>query len=229
MTCNESRRLLSLYRQGELSAEETRAVKEHLGSCPACSRVERELETVNETIRRIRLQEPILDDQVRFSSEVMSELSRGASRQERTWIEILLLPAERPAVRALMLAVVILAVVSFGAQTYETLANVHQIEVRFSRQQATTGKERVCYEVDLSQVRVTREQEDLLLMAKILSQAGSRVLITDETLKGIWSFVNRHSMTGNRSEALIKNLDWSSLLQALRPSTRARLVFPEHG
>lgn len=50
-TCDQMKEALSAYADGELSADETRVVEEHLASCPSCAE---DLKTMNEIEQRLR-------------------------------------------------------------------------------------------------------------------------------------------------------------------------------
>lgn len=229
MKCDEARSLLSLYRPGERSDEETRTLEMHLRSCAACRRVHQQFRLASQTMHRIGAHEPVLPDPAQFTHEVMARLSAGKPRQAQTRVDILLLPAQRPAVRTVLVAVVLVAIVVLGAQTYDTLTDVHKIEERFSRGTTLNKDDRVRYEIDLSKVPVTREQQQALRTAGIIPEVGLRLMVTDQLMQNIRSLVGRPTIFGKSADVLGRNLDWNSLIHALEFAVPAQPIFSEIG
>ena len=154
----------------------------------------------------------------------MSRIGSGTRRPPRTWIDMLFLPAQRPAVRAALVGTVLLAFVTLGVQALETLADMRRIEQRFSRGKAPAADVRVRYEVDLSNVRVTREQDLALHAAGILPESGSRLLVTDHLVQLLKSLIDRPTAFAGNMDLFAKNPDWNSVIPALSSSLHLRFT-----
>ena len=73
MTCEKIQEMLPAYQDGELSAENEKAVKAHLEECAACQREEQLLPASWEMLGELKPIEPSPDFQARFWARVRQE------------------------------------------------------------------------------------------------------------------------------------------------------------
>jgi hypothetical protein len=224
MTCEESRRLISLYRAGERTDPENRALEEHLRFCPSCAKENEETGTVLLSAQAIASREPVLHDPEGLAREILAQVAGVHSRREHTLLDLLLRPAQRPAVRIAMASVILVAVGVFGIQSLQTLIGMQEIEKRFAHSITGIKGAHVSYEIDLSQVQMSVEQERTLRTEGLLIGNDPHVIVTSQMIQVAWSMVNRPIVSGTSKDLQKMKLDWRSLSQRLMSSSRAQLT-----
>lgn len=98
MRCSQARRLMVLYREGELPAARRVALRRHYGSCAECAREEEHIPADFAPLDDLRRMHPLLDNPDALTLKIMREIDR-----ER---ESLLSPVSPPRPVERLLAVV---------------------------------------------------------------------------------------------------------------------------
>jgi len=228
MTCDESRRLITLYRPGERTPSESSALETHLQSCADCRQTSKEFSSSLEHAMQLLAAEPVFPDQDAFTRSVVSAVAGYSRTTQPTWLDRILLPARRPAFRFALLAVVFIPLATLGVQTFETLAGARQIEHRFALQASGQARASVEYDVDLSHVRVPAKDEQTLRSAGLLPTADSRVTVTRNMVRMVEALFDRPAIQIDAANLSWESLDYPTLLKTLQQSVRIRLVV-SHG
>ena len=139
MRCRKARRLMLLYREGELPPDRRAALERHYASCTECAR---EADQVNadlaplDALRRI---EPVLDDPHALTLTIMREIETAHERAPS--IMLPLRPIERflPVLRLACAASALVLVILYTGLSYTDARTVAALEERFGQHQKEAG------------------------------------------------------------------------------------------
>ena len=154
----------------------------------------------------------------------MSHISRLPSKRKYSVMDILFLPAQRPPVRIILTAAVLAIVGVFGTQSFQILMDTQRIEQQYSVSEKGAKLVQVKYEVDLTRVPMTQEQENTLRRSGLFMGNDSHLIVTARTLEIVWSFIERPIFADPTKGVQRLGLDWNTLSQRFKASFNARLA-----
>lgn len=141
MNCHESRELIFLMREGELTADESGRLRNHLRTCAECTALQTEAVQLMKHLNRIRSVEPALSDPETLTSEILSAAALEQQKRSHSGFpkNILNVFSTRP-LRLVYSTFVLGAAALFVIQQLETAQSVDSLERRMMiRQGGRTG------------------------------------------------------------------------------------------
>jgi len=140
MTCDRYRKLLSLYRTGELSNREAEELVLHLHSCERCRKEREQIVDAEIVIQKIRSFNPVLADPARMASSIVSKIRPATTDvHARGYLEDLLDLFALPQVRIGTAALILAAICTFLFQYLTFFNEVHTLEVAARTVSSPTG------------------------------------------------------------------------------------------
>jgi hypothetical protein len=129
MNCAEARFLISMNRPGERTASQEAFLQKHLLECAECSEWQEQFDrNICKAVESVR-QEPVFDRPVDFTRAILEKtVDLSGPGSEEPWIDRMLSPALRPAVRQSLLGAVAVIVCTFVLESYSTLLGVRNVE-----------------------------------------------------------------------------------------------------
>jgi hypothetical protein len=139
MTCPEYQNLLPAFHRGELTEGDSLSLRQHLPSCPACSMENEKVLTVERSLQRIRVMQPVLPGGDAMAREIIQHIrsvsSPGESDGRWDWLTGLFALVQRPAARISYALIVCFSLGMFMVQQGETLTRVSGLEESIARKQ----------------------------------------------------------------------------------------------
>lgn len=130
MRCARARRMLYLFRDGELSEHEKRILTKHLDRCAACASEARRIPDLNVLLSSLRSVRPEAEDPEGLTLSIMrsvDEVSRPTAVQKDLWAAI---RRSRP----VLAGSAIVLVGAFFLQTYADAKRISELEGRLGQQ-----------------------------------------------------------------------------------------------
>jgi hypothetical protein len=230
MKCEEARQLMQLNRPGELTPNEQDRLEQHCTHCPACAAKRERVLRADLTFERLRAFTPSPRHPELLTASIMREVRKddSASRRDETvpWIDAILRWFEVPTVRYASALFVIVAFLGFVGQQFIIMDSVSDLEARLAR--GPQPQIRLAYAINLASVRKLRESRELehLLPLQIPTNAGERILVTQQTLLALQDLISSRSRTETGTAGTIAILD--SLVRHLQKEGAVSLqLMPE--
>ena len=230
MKCEEARQLMQLNRPGELTPNEQDRLEQHCTHCPACAAKRERVLRADLTFEQLRAFTPSPRHPELLTASIMREVRKveSASRGDETvpWIDAILRWFEVPTVRYASALFVIVAFLGFVGQQFIIMDSVSDLEARLAR--GPQPQIRLAYAINLASVRKLRESRELerLLLLQIPTNAGERILVTQQTLLALQDLISSRSTTETGTASTIAILD--SLVRHLQKEGAVSLqLMPE--
>jgi hypothetical protein len=137
MNCEESRALLTLYREGELPAERRRELSQHLSACLNCSALAEEYRRTDSYVSQLRDTRPVLPDAAGLARSIVEQIRSEAggrrASSRRGFLDRLLDLFEVPSIRLASGGITALLVIVFTVQCLQLATGIASLEDRYDR------------------------------------------------------------------------------------------------
>jgi hypothetical protein len=206
MNCDRYRKMLYLYRAGELTEREKTELHLHLQTCERCAAERERIETADASFRRLRELSPTLRDPDRLAANILAHITQPA--RER-FIDRLLDAMLTPAIRYASAVFVLTAVGSFLLQYYSTVDDVANLERRFEVEAQAEFGPGVAYSIDSNTLRnlPDRRQLQSLPLFRQYSASDNSFTITQRKLRSLAPFAD---LLSPATSSLIRAIGLSS-------------------
>ncbi len=198
MNCDGYRRMLYLYRQGELSNREAEELVQHLHSCESCRLEQERIGAVDEIVQRIRSYTPVVEDPRLLTSAIMSKVrSAQANDESQGILDKLLDLFALPQVRIAASAFVVLVTGTFLFQYLTLFTDIHSLELSAGLQSAASHKSETLYSVESSEITKLAQTKDLqdLIPAGQYKIVDRKILVNQNDVSSLLSSSGLRSLT----------------------------------
>jgi hypothetical protein len=187
MSCDRYRRMMYLYRAGELSEREQVELHRHLQTCERCSAERERIERAAASVQRLREFRPTPRDPDRLTANILASI---AEPKRESFVDRLLEIMLTPAIRYASAVFVLAAVGSFIVQYYSTLDDVASLERRFEAGQRTQLVPDVAYSISGSALSRLPDRKGLTSVPLLKEYAGNNhsFTITQRRLSSLVPF-----------------------------------------
>ncbi len=189
MNCDRYRKMLYLYRAGELTEREKTELHLHLQTCERCAAERERIETADASVRRLREFSPTLRDPDRLATSILAGIRE---RTRERFVDRILDAMLAPAIRYAAAVFVLAAVGSFLFQYFSTLDQVANLEQRFGRGPQGQSVPGVVYSINSSTLRSLPERKELQFLPLLKDYTGSddSFTITQRKLRSLVPFMD---------------------------------------
>ncbi len=142
MDCKTAKRLLHLYKDGELTNREKTMLENHVSDCNSCRTYSNKLHVYIKAVKEITDQEPYLSDPVRLTNNIMSAIKPGESGLLQNATRLFRLTGTRVAASVLILIQAAL----FSYQQFYISGSVKKLSQVTQKQNTQTGVPGTAYQ-----------------------------------------------------------------------------------
>ena len=206
MNCDGYRRMLYLYRQGELSNREAEEVVQHLHSCERCRMEQERIGTIDEIIRRLRSHTPAVGDPGLMTSSIMTEIRSVQTVDEyRGILDRIMEFFTLPQIRIIASAFIILVTGTFLFQYVALFADIHTLELTAGLQSTATHRSEVLYSVESAEAVKLAQSNDIrsLIPAGEYRIVDRRILVNQSDVSSLLSSSGLRSLTSTIASSFL--------------------------
>ena len=206
MNCDGYRRMLYLYRQGELTNREAEELVQHLHSCESCRMEQERIGAVDEIVRRLRSQTPAIEDPNLMTSRVMAKI-RSVENEDASpgMLDQLLEFFALPHIRIIASAFIILVTGTFLFQYVALFSDIHTLELSASLQSTASHRSETLYSVESSEAVKLAQSKNLqsLIPAGEYRIVDRRILVNQSDVSSLLSSSGLRSFTTTIASSLL--------------------------
>ena len=234
MHCDRYRKMLHLYRAGELTERERAELQAHLRTCRRCATEQEKILRADQHIEEIRRISPTLERPGVLAERIMTSLRQSEEMSNRNsltqFIDRLLDSFSIPSIRYLSAFIVVTAIGSFSVQYVSLLQDIDNLQQSMAGRSRTAARQEVAYSIRTEEVRHLADPDLLQLLSPLRDQAQTRdvVIISGNTLKSLMSLIQSgipnllaHQYRVDRDRHHI-----DMLIRKLQKTARPLLTFP---
>lgn len=217
MNCAESRELLPLYREGELSEDQTAMLRDHLATCTECSELAKEYKLAGAFVGRLRSVRPVMPDAAALAGDIGDRIKASATVRRTPpsarFISRLLDVFEVPPVRLASAAFAAVLMIVFSVQCLQLADSVARLEDRYARQGGLLLTPEMGYAIELPGTNDPRLRLLLSLLGITRQEGrGQEVVVSQETVRTIELQLGS-SLAGDTQESRLAGLNAKELTE----------------